>query len=148
MYVKSLLQHAIPEAIRNEITSILFLKYVGLSQAEFADELYMSEDNVKELVRSGMYVGSHGYRHLWLNKEGKVSQKAEIERSLMFLTSVGARTVDWIMCYPYGAYNQDTIDLLEESKCAIGITTEVAKANLMAHHPLKLPRFDTNDFPQ
>lgn len=148
IYVKRLLQLAFPENIRNTITSILFRKYVGLSQAEFSDELYMSESEVKDLVQAGMYVGSHGYRHLWLNKESKASQKSEIERSITFLSTVGARTVDWIMCYPYGAYNEETIDLLKDSKCAIGITTEAASADLSVHHPLKLPRLDTNDFPQ
>lgn len=148
IYVKKLLQYALPEHYRNLITSILFRKYVGLSQAEFGDELYMCVAEVKELVQAGMHVGSHGYRHLWLNKESKASQKSEIERSLTFLNTVGARTVDWIMCYPYGAYNEETIDLLKDSKCAIGITTEVAVADLSVHHPLKLPRLDTNDLPQ
>ena len=148
VYVKRLLQHALPENIRNLITSILFRKYVGLSQMEFGDELYMSVAEVKELVQAGMYVGSHGYKHLWLNKESKASQKSEIDRSLTFLAAVGARTVDWIMCYPYGAYNEETIDLLKDSKCAIGITTEVALADLSVHYPLKLLRLDTNDFPQ
>ena len=148
IYVKRLLQHALSESMRNEITSNLFKKYVGISQTEFADQLYMSEREVKELINAGMYVGSHGYRHLWLNKEDRKSQKLEIDKSLSFLSAVGARTVDWIMCYPYGAYNQDTPDLLEEAKCAVGITTEVAKADLNLHHRLKMPRFDTNDFPQ
>ena len=148
IYVKRILQHALPEPIRNEITSKLFTIYLGVSQADFAENLYMSELDVKELVNSGMYVGSHGYRHLWLNKEDKVNQKFEIDKSLSFLSAVGARTEDWIMCYPYGAYNQVTLDLLEEANCAVGITTEVAMADLKLHHRLKMPRFDTNDFPQ
>jgi len=87
IYVKRLLQHALPESTRNEITSILFRKYVGVSQSDFAEQLYMSDLEVRELVNSGMYVGSHGYRHLWLNKEDKISQKSEIEKSLLFLSS-------------------------------------------------------------
>jgi peptidoglycan/xylan/chitin deacetylase (PgdA/CDA1 family) len=148
IYVKRLLQHALAEPVRNEVTSSLFRKYLGVSQSDFAENVYMSEREVKELINAGMYVGSHGYRHLWLNKEDRKSQKLEIDKSLSFLSAVGARTEDWIMCYPYGAYNQDTLDLLEEAKCAVGITTEVAKADLKLHHRLKMPRFDTNDFPQ
>ena len=103
---------------------------------------------MRALVVSGMYVGSHGYRHLWLNKEDRSSQKSEIDLSLEFLTGIGARTKDWIMCYPYGAFNQDTLDYLERVECAVGVTTEVGKVDLKAHSPLKMPRFDTNDFPQ
>lgn len=148
VYFKRILQHVLPELVRNRIVSKLFQKYVERSESEFADLLYMTEVDIKELVNSGMYVGSHGYRHLWLNKEDRDSQKQEINRSLRFLSSVGASTENWIMCYPYGAYNEDTIGLLEKSNCAVGITTEVAKADLKTHHYLKLPRFDTNDFPQ
>lgn len=107
-----------------------------------------SNEEVKDLVKAGMYVGSHGYSHLWLNHESYASQENEIDRSLEFLDEVGAPTEDWIMCYPYGAYNQDTIAILQKKKCALAITTEVKLANLSEHHPLALPRFDTNDFPQ
>lgn len=148
IYVKRLLQHVLPEITRNKITAFLFEKYVGVSQTDFAGELYMSESEVKELLNSGMYVGSHGYRHLWFNKEDKISQRSEIDQSLKFLSSVGARIQDWIMCYPFGAYNDNTIEILSELKCAVAITTEVGQAELGVHHSLKLPRFDTNDFPQ
>lgn len=147
IYVKRLLQHALSESMRKEITANLFQKYVGLSQIEFADKLYMSEEEVRALVDAGMYVGSHGYRHLWLNKESGSSQKSEIDLSLEFLAGIGARTKDWIMCYPYGAYNHETIDYLERVKCAVGVTTEVGKVDLDVHNPLKMPRFDANDFP-
>jgi peptidoglycan/xylan/chitin deacetylase (PgdA/CDA1 family) len=148
IFVKRLLQHALSESIRNEITANLFHKFVGFNQTDFANQLYMSELEVKELVDSGMYVGSHGYRHLWLNKVDKFVLKSEIDKSLSFLSLIGARTKDWIMCYPYGAFNDETITQLDEAKCAVGITTEVAKADLQLNHRLKMPRFDTNDFPQ
>jgi peptidoglycan/xylan/chitin deacetylase (PgdA/CDA1 family) len=148
IYVKRMLQHALPETARNSITSFLFEKHVKVKQSEFADSLYMSEKEVRDLVNSGMYVGSHGLKHLWLNKETPISQKNEIEQSLNFLKIVGARTRDWIMCYPYGAYNGDTLNILMGLNCAVGITTQVSKADLSFHHRLQLPRFDTNDFPQ
>lgn len=148
IFFKRMLQHALPESLRSAITSILFEKYVGVGQSMFADGLYMSVDEVKELINAGMYVGSHGNRHLWMNKEDYSSQEAEIVTSIEFLKKMGAPVDDWIMCFPFGAYNQDTLELLGKHRCAIGITTEVAKADMALHHPLQLPRFDTNDFPQ
>ena len=147
IYFKRLLQHALPDSSSNKITSRLFSKYVGINQTDFAQNLYMSPSEVRALVKAGMYVGSHGANHLWLSKEEKYSQKKEINKSLEFLSSMGARTFDWIMCYPYGDYNKDTIDLLIKSDCAVGLTIKVAKADLKVHHPLELPRFDTNNFP-
>ena len=65
-----------------------------------------------------------------------------------FLEEVGAPTSNWIMCYPYGAYNDTTLSLLKEMGASIGITTDFRKANLEIDDPLTLPRLDTNDFPQ
>ena len=52
------------------------------------------------------------------------------------------------MCFPYGQYNNKTIEILKKVKCAVALTTEPGRAELNVHHPLKLPRFGTNDFPQ
>ena len=147
MYVKHMLQHALPLNIRSQIVAKLFKKYVGRTQSDFAEELYISTSDTKTLIENGMYVGSHGCRHLWLNKESKSSQILEIDLSLQFLKKVGAPTKDWIMCYPYGAYNSDTISLLKEKKCSFALTTKPGIANLKGSH-FELPRKDTNVFPQ
>lgn len=148
MYIKSLLQHALSENIRTNIASQLFRAYIGRSEVDFSEELYLSVEDTKKLLDSGMYVGSHGYRHLWLERESYASQSFEIDHSLAFLNSIGARTKDWIMCYPYGSYNQDTLNILEERNCAVGLTTKVGRVNTLQHSALEMPRFDTNDFPQ
>lgn len=148
MYVKHVLQHVLSEDIRNSISSKLFQKYVNRTELEFADELYLSIDETKKLIESGMYVGSHGYRHLWLDKESYESQSLEIDASLKFLKDVGAITNNWIMCYPYGAYNDDTLSILKERNCAVGLTTKVGLAKVSRDFSLELARFDTNDYPQ
>lgn len=148
IFFKRMLQHVLPGDIRRKISDILFQRYVGHDLADFASELYMSIDEVRELVGSGMYVGSHGYQHIWLNKETKAKQSAEIDASLKFLTDIGAPTKDWIMCYPYGGYNADTLDILKARFCRLGLTTKVGIAELQETQLLELPRFDTNEFPQ
>jgi len=148
MYVKNLLQHALNESIRHSICSILFQMYVKKSELDFAEELYLSFNDAKSLVNKGMYVGSHGYSHLWLEKETKESQVSEIDASLKFLKDLGSRTEDWIMCYPYGSYNNDTLAILKDRKCAVGLTTKVGIAKVPKNFALELSRYDTNDFPQ
>jgi len=148
MYVKHMLQHALPLHIRSQIVAKLFKKYVGRTQSDFAEELYISTLDTKTLIENGMYVGSHGCRHLWLNKESKSSQILEIDLSLQFLKKVGAPTKDWIMCYPYGAYNNNTLNILKSKNCSIGLTTKSGFADLDQSNMLELRRFDTNDFPQ
>lgn len=148
IYIKRMLQRELPFELRTEITRLLFEKHVEKSEAEFSKELYMTAAEIEELVRSGMYVGSHTYHHFWLNAVDADTQEQEIDRSLQFLNNVGAPTRDWIMCYPYGAYNADTLEILQRKNCAIGFTTKVGPSSLDRQAALEMNRFDTNDFPQ
>ncbi len=148
IYVKRMLQHVLPEQLRSSTAENMFKEFVGLSAAEFSKELYMSVDEVKGLVNSGMYVGSHGSRHYWLNKISPEEQEKDIKQSLSFLEDIGASTDGWVMCYPYGAYNDATLSLLKKHDASVGLTTEVRVANLKGDNPFELPRLDTNDFPQ
>ena len=146
IYIKRMLQHVLPESVRNSITSTLFEEYVGVSEGEFSSKLYMNVAEVRELVRNGMHVGSHGSMHYWLDKISAKKQKEDIVESLGFLEEIGASTKKWIMCYPYGAYNKKTISLLKKLGASVGVTTQVRKAIIGKDNPLTLPRFNTNDF--
>ena len=148
VYVKRMLQFILPQKVRSRIVSHLFKKYVKKNKQQFANELYMSISDIKNLIRNGMYVGSHGCRHIWLGQEKKSVQSEDIKESLDFLKKVGARTENWIMCYPYGSYNNDTISILRKKKCLVGLTTKVGISNLNQSKILELNRYDTNHFPQ
>jgi hypothetical protein len=90
----------------------------------------------------------HADSHYWLNAISEAAQRSEIEASLMFLREIGSPVDDfWVMCYPYGAWNEDLLALLHEYDCTLGLTTEVAKAKIGQNNPLLLPRLDTNDIP-
>ena len=136
------------EKLRNLIVDELFQKYVTNDEAAFSNELYMNVDQIKCLNENGMHIGSHGYNHLWLDSLSADQQEEEIELSLNFLTKINAPVDNWVMCYPYGAYNKETITLIKNFGAVLGITTEVRVANLTSDDPFKLPRLDTNDFPQ
>ena len=148
IYVKRMLQHILSEEIRNKIISVLFEKYVGISKQNFSKELYMDMDDISQLIKNDMYVGSHGSAHHRLDLLSESKQTKDIASSLEFLESVGAPTSRWIMCYPHGAYNDVTLSLLKKFGASIGLTTEVRKALLGSDNPLTLPRLNTNDFPK
>lgn len=145
IFIKRVLQHALSENLRNRLTTQLFEKFVSTDMSAFAAELYMSADQIKMLVRCGMYVGSHGAKHHWLDRLSPAQQAADIDASIDFLHLVGAPLKDWVMCYPYGAYNDALLTLLAERGCAAGLTTDVAVAEIGIDQPLALPRLDTND---
>lgn len=145
---KRLLQRALPAGLRQQAINTLFAKYVAIDEATFCRELYLCTDELRLLLANGMFVGSHGYDHNWLNTLSSQQQANDINRSLGFLDDLGVALDSWIMCYPYGAYNDDTLDVLRQHHCAAGLTTQVAVADLAEHSPLELPRLNTNDFPQ
>ena len=149
IYIKRMLQTALPEALRHQIAVDLFAHFVAMDEAAFAGELYLTEQQARLMQASGMYFGSHGASHHWLNRIPRATQEAEVDRSLDFLRRIGSPVDDhWVMCYPYGGWNESLLEVLRSRNCSLGLTTEVATADLGRHDPLLLPRFDTNDFPR
>jgi peptidoglycan/xylan/chitin deacetylase (PgdA/CDA1 family) len=148
IYVKRMLQVALPEALRNRIAKELFGQFVARDEDEFSAELYCSEQQFREMQAAGMYVGSHGCDHVWLNAVDASKQEQEVLGSLEFLRSIGSPVDDyWAMAYPYGGWNESLLAILRKAGCVAGFTTESAVASLDKHLPLLLPRLDTNDLP-
>jgi peptidoglycan/xylan/chitin deacetylase (PgdA/CDA1 family) len=146
VFIKKMLQWALPKQVRSEITDRFFQKYVSHDETAFAHELYMDISQMRQMSSAGMEIGGHGYSHLWLGQLSRQDQTEEIRRTISFLiTLLGHPPAEWAMCYPFGSYNSETLTLLSEMDCAIGLTTRVGPANLS--QPLELDRFDTNDLP-
>ena len=95
-----------------------------------------------------MYIGSHGFDHYWLDKLSPKKQEREIELSIEFLKKLGAPTNNWIMCYPYGSYNESLIKILKKKNCKLAFTTKVDITNLCKENAYTLERLDTNDIPK
>lgn len=151
IFIKRLLQVALPEELRRKLTTELFEKSVGMEESMFSRELYMSIDQIKCMVDCGMHIGSHGYDHYWLGSLPKEKQEFEISKSIEFIESVGGDVNNWTIGYPYGNYNDDTIALLKQYGCKMGFTTRVAVADLDEDGEdalYKIPRLDVNDLPK
>jgi hypothetical protein len=146
VFVKRLLQYKLDETLRNLITDDLFREFIPISESVFSKELYMDMTQVKLMKKHGMYFGIHGYDHYWLGLLDAESMKKDIAMALDVFDEVLDRD-NWVMCYPYGSYNTETLEYLRSIKCFLGFTTEVAVAKLSSDKCLELPRLDTNDFP-
>lgn len=151
IFVKRLLQSELELTIRKKMVDELFVKIVGVDESSFSRELYMSIDQIRCMIDCGMHVGSHGFDHFWLGTLPKDKQELEIKQSVSFIKEIGADINNWSICYPYGNYNEDTIELLKKYNCSLGLTTIVGKANpdnSDIDAVYKLPRLDTNDLPK
>jgi len=147
IFVKRVLQRGLPEDVRTRITAALFDEYVGVDEAVFARELYLDREQLRCMRASGMEIGGHGAEHVWLDALDPRAQAREIELTRAFLADLRGDAGDWTMCYPFGAYNADTLALLGEAGCALGFTTRVGLVSDF-RAPLELARLDTNDLPR
>ena len=148
IYFKRMLQVVLPRSLREYIAKQLFNEIVDVDEATLSRELYMTEEKIRCMIGSGMHVGAHGADHYWLDSLTREDQMGEITESTNFLRSVGADMSMWTMCYPFGAYNDDTVSILKEKGCQLALTTSVDIADVSESNRFNLQRLDTNDFPR
>jgi len=147
IFVKRLLQVELIEELRNKMVDTLFVKYVGMSESAFSQELYMNKEQLMTMQRHGMHIGSHGFNHYWWNRLSKQDLEKEIDLSVEFLDDIGTDMNSWTACYPYGSYDQKAVEMLESKGCKLAVTTEVRIADIKKDNRFLLPRLDTNDLP-
>jgi peptidoglycan/xylan/chitin deacetylase (PgdA/CDA1 family) len=148
IFVKRLLQRELSQDLRALIVDELFKSYVAENELAFARDLYMNEEQLREMSSHGMVIGNHGYEHRWMNTISPLEQRWEIENSLDFLQLIGMSTENWLMCYPYGAHDESLRSICSDFGCGMAFTTEVGIANLNMANALILPRVDTNHLPK
>jgi peptidoglycan/xylan/chitin deacetylase (PgdA/CDA1 family) len=148
IFIKRLLQVELAEDLRLKIVNILFEKYIGVDEDAFSRELYMNEEQLKHMLRSGMHIGNHGYNHYWWNSLSKNEMNNELDLSIKFLENLGIDMNNWTACYPYGSYDDQCIKMLNERGCKLAVTTEVGIATTDKKNRLVMPRLDTNHIPK
>lgn len=148
IFIKRLLQVALPEDLRNIIAHKLFEEAVNMDEASFSKTLYLSMDQLQEMQREGMHIGSHGYDHYWFDAISPKQQEEEVVKSLEFLQQIGVPMDTWTMCYPYGAYNDSLLSILKKHNCQLALAAPADICNSQTDHPYIIPRLDTNDIPK
>ena len=145
--IKRLLQNHIPLPFREKIVNKLFGDIVNISEKEFSEKLYMNKKHIQELYKNNFTIGSHGYNHYWWGKLNEDEQEIEIKKSINYLKKIQVFDKNFSVCFPYGSYNLQTLNLLNKYKIKFALTTEVGKVNNKnIANVLELPMFDTNDF--
>lgn len=146
-YVKYMLQGALPEDVRSRLLDELFTKFVSADPQAFAEELYMTADQAREMRAAGMTIGAHADRHVTLTSLSRDGQAREIDGALRVLDAAGAARTGFAFSYAKGAYNDDSLALLRDRGCAIAVTNRRGNAAAGADTLLTLPRFDARHVP-
>lgn len=147
IFIKRLLQVELEESVRSSFADILFMKYVNESETAFAKELYVNEEQLREMKDAGMHIGCHGYNHYWWNRLDEAELEREIDLSLSFLEGIGADMQNWTAAYPYGSHSKEVENMLDKKDCRLAFTTVVGIADAVKSSRLTMCRLDTNDIP-
>ena len=144
VYVKRVLQLGLPRHIRSAVCGALFARFVTGDERSFAEELYLTLEQLKLMSGLGMHVGGHGYSHEWLGSMRPDEQQLELEKSIEMLDCIGVdRASGWSMAYPYGDRNDATRSSLANLGCGLAFTTEARVVDTRLDEVLDVPRIDT-----
>ena len=135
---KLLLNFLLPSHIRDTAIQRVFDHYCG-PEKEFADELYMSWSEVRQLQRAGMLIAGHTHWHRPLSTLNDLELAYDIGVSRALMDMHLEPQHQWPFSYPYGkrnSYSDKVVGKLREAgyHCAFG--TE------RGHNHVDTPLFD------
>lgn len=145
-YVKRLLQHALPADVRSQLAAQLFARHVSNDPLAFAEELYLTPAQAREMLGAGMAFGGHGDRHLWHGLTSPQDLAAEVAGSVAALATIGVRPQDACYCYPFGSQTEAVRESVADAGFCAGFTV-VPDLWAPGSDPFQIARLDTNDLP-
>jgi peptidoglycan/xylan/chitin deacetylase (PgdA/CDA1 family) len=148
--VKRILNYYISYEFREQVIDELMEKMIP-HKLSIVEKFYLTENEIKEMS-TDMIIGSHTVTHPVMSKLSPENQKAEIEGSFGFLSSVASSLPTKTFCYPYGGFHTftaETEQLLTNENCLFSFNVEHRNIdnNDILKRPQALPRYDCNVFP-
>lgn len=144
--IKRLLQYFLPKKLRSKIINYLFNKFVTSDEISFSKELYLSKKKIIEMSKEKMFFGCHGDSHEWYEHMDSKQINKDINSSENFFKKIDINIQDAGIAYPYGSFNNKTLEIVKKKQYLFGLTTVSGAVN---RHNLKkkllYPRIDTNE---
>lgn len=112
---------------------------------------YMTWDNLFDMERRGMEIGSHTANHIPLTTLSVEKQREELRLSKLMLEWQGLKTI-YSFSYPNGAYDDGIVAMLEEEEYLTAVTGEAGLNNvetnpyLLRRVNIPPPRFGMTEF--
>jgi peptidoglycan/xylan/chitin deacetylase (PgdA/CDA1 family) len=142
---KFLFNFSLDASLRDTIVKNLFETYIG-DQKQFAQELYMNWEDIRQLQRAGMLVAGHTHWHRPLSTLSDDELKTDLRVSRGLLDQNLEPQELWPFSYPYGkknSYTGTSISLLQQLGYDCAFNTE-AGANTPDTPAFELNRIDCN----
>ena len=118
---------------------------------ELGKKNYLKFDELKDMQRRGLEIGSHTSDHLPLTELDKTEQRRQLRESKIYLEWSGLEPI-CSLSYPNGAFDSEIEQLLREENYLAAVTGE-AGLNTLETNPYELyrvhirkPRFGLTEF--
>lgn len=119
------------------------LTELRLSPEDLRQEMFMTEEEVRDLSRQGFSVGNHTYTHVPIDQLGESEVQVELKRANTRLTEIlGERPS--LFSYPWGRSGPIARRILQQTGFDCAVTIERRGVG-NDDDPLLIPRYDTND---
>ena len=145
---KSYLNYFIKKDFREVILKKIFNSIFGNNENKLANSFYLKENEIKNMTKDGLIIGSHSFSHKLFSEMSIKSAKSEIKKSFDFIDQfTPLRTFS----YPYGGFhtfNRNTVKILKDNKVSFSMNVEskdIKKIDLKKYRQ-SLPRYDCNEF--
>jgi peptidoglycan/xylan/chitin deacetylase (PgdA/CDA1 family) len=150
--VKRVLNYFISYAWRPNVMDQLMVRFFDDGERELIGKHYVTVEQIRDLQRAGMVVGSHSVTHPVFSKLEEPAQREEIVNSFDFLEEATGGLDVRTYCHPYGgfhSFNDTTERILTEQGSLFAFNVELRdiSAGDLSRRPQALPRYDCNQFP-
>ncbi|MGC8555080.1 MAG: polysaccharide deacetylase family protein [Candidatus Acidulodesulfobacterium sp.] len=110
-------------------TSMIFMSsgFVGKKNAvsderEKVRENFLNKTEIKEMFKSGFFIGSHGINHYYLDRLEDGVMIGELIASKAYLENITGSAVDFFS-YPFGSYNANVMRAVKNAGYTAAFTT-------------------------
>lgn len=122
----------IQDSQKNEIIDSLCRQLKVEIRNEIAKELYLSEDEIRDMSKNGIMFGGHGCSHSILTKISIKQAMNEVRESKIIIERIIEKKIDFF-AYPNGSFNdfnEQIIEIVQNSGYRLAFTTVLGSNNI------------------
>jgi peptidoglycan/xylan/chitin deacetylase (PgdA/CDA1 family) len=112
--------------------------WAGFAEAPRESHRLLVLEEVRRLSRTGLRIGAHGQRHLWLPSQSAERRDQEIRGCKMTLEALLDTTID-TYSYAYGGHDHDSVGAVETAGFTVAVMVEERPVH-PGCDPLRIPR--------